>query len=525
MKISGILLCVCFCVFLAGCVTSVDDRLPYAQLPQITVAYPVFLVASSSHPTAYLASEPVQAGEQVLVIGTDPDAAWLLVLHDGMLGWMQAILSRTNIGTLKPAIKVKPLPSTCTRYLGATFGPDEDWVSDIGGSVIVLGSIYRPQAGKRFQDSSLTIDVDGRRTAVAADYVHTLLTPSNAVVLFAVAVDDLHRGSRIGFDLANPSNERVSFQAAFFGNDCSDSLNLAEVEIVDRLPIGETKVVANQVSTSDQSPPQPLPTVVITITRGPPRPASGVITAAVLNVRSGPGVEYQPPIAKLKVGDNVSIVGYNTATDGSTWWQIRTSSGQSGWVHSEYVQESGCIECVSRVSKPRIPPTPTPTPRPIASNKGDLTQGQNGWTYQYEQGRGSGVFIALSNRRSYNGIDCYMSPREDFVRLCRDGELHPGQQGRIAYRWDSHHNGPVTIRVDAHKVDTRGGDGIWVGTYTGKQGQPPQQLGTFEIGGADNRGKTRQYSTNLSSNSYVLVMIDIRRTAEYDQSRVFIDIF
>ena len=102
--------------------------------------------------------------------------------------------------------------------------------------------------------------------------------------------------------------------------------------------------------------------------------------------------------------------------------------------------------------------------------------------------------------------------------------MHPGQEGRVAYRWNSSYNGPVTIQIHAHKIDAGGGDGIWIGTYVGETGRTPQKIGEFTIGGGDNVGVTRGYPSQLSANSYVLVMIDIRGQPEHDQSRVYIDI-
>lgn len=265
-------------------------------------------------------------------------------------------------------------------------------------------------------------------------------------------------------------------------------------------------------------------TAAATSTPIPTEPApAGEVTAKNLNSRSGPGTEY-PSIAVLPQGTVVTITGRN-----GRWWRAQLTEGQVGWVHSGYVEISGPTDNIPEV---QAPPTPTPPPEPtqapvpvtIATNRGDLRQGQDGWTYQYEQGRNSLNLTAFTNRRPYRGIDCYISPREDYVRLCRDGELHPGQQGRVAYRWDSTYDGPVSVNVHAHKVDTSCGDGVWVGTYMGEHGQPPYMLGEFTVGKADYRGTTKTYHDDMSRDNYLLVIVDIRRNATCDQSRVYIDI-
>ena len=55
-----------------------------------------------------------------------------------------------------------------------------------------------------------------------------------------------------------------------------------------------------------------------------------------LNVRSGPGTEYDPPLQTL-AADGVwySVVGQNA--DPATWWRIEVSMGLYGWVHAGHV--------------------------------------------------------------------------------------------------------------------------------------------------------------------------------------------
>lgn len=227
----------CLCLLVAGCLTAVDGSLPYTQLPTINLATDVRLVASPSHPTAYLASDPIPAGTQVQVIGADKDAAWLLVLHDNLLGWMPTFFSKTNVGTLTPAFVFDPLASKCTQYLSATYQPDAAWISNVDGSIIVIGSVYRPQAGAQFEDAALAIEINGPGKASKADYVHTPLTPSSAVILFAFSVESLQKNSQIKFRLTDPDNEPIAFEAAFFSDTCAQ-----QPQFAGELPIGKPKV-------------------------------------------------------------------------------------------------------------------------------------------------------------------------------------------------------------------------------------------------------------------------------------------
>ncbi len=224
------------CILLAGCVTSVDEALPYDELPEITVATEVKLVASPAHPTAYLSSAPIAAGEQVQVIGTDKDAAWLLVLHNGKVGWMPTVFSRTNVGTLQSAVTFEPLSSDCAKYIDATADLAEEWTSTTSGSLLVLGSLYRPQTATAFSDAALAIEIDGGGTVVDADYIHIPLTSSSAIVLFAYLVNDVQKGDLIRFQVEDSSNEPLSFQATYFNYECRADLK--------QLPIGALKALA-----------------------------------------------------------------------------------------------------------------------------------------------------------------------------------------------------------------------------------------------------------------------------------------
>lgn len=66
------------------------------------------------------------------------------------------------------------------------------------------------------------------------------------------------------------------------------------------------------------------------------QPVIGVITASVLNVRTGPGTSNQT-LGTLKKGDKVEIIQQNAATD----WHKILYSGAEAYVHASYVTISG----------------------------------------------------------------------------------------------------------------------------------------------------------------------------------------
>ena len=71
----------------------------------------------------------------------------------------------------------------------------------------------------------------------------------------------------------------------------------------------------------------------------------GVVTASVLNVRSGPSTSYSV-ITKLYKGDKVEILESSNG-----WNKIKTSSGKTGWSSAEYLSTSGTSGSTSTTGK------------------------------------------------------------------------------------------------------------------------------------------------------------------------------
>lgn len=258
--------------------------------------------------------------------------------------------------------------------------------------------------------------------------------------------------------------------------------------------------------------------------------ALGRITVDKLNIRRGPGVTY-PVIRQERSGTTLRITGKNPS---ATWWLIQLADGSTGWVTGDYVEESGCTECVPTVI-PSPPPTkkaPTPTSRPqptntqvseVASNRTSFSgeQGANSWKYLVESSRNSGIWQPMV----FDGV-CYRAGNwENDVRICANGEVHPGQSTRIAYEWRPSVAATVTVSVHAHKIDTRCGDGIWLGIDLVRDNRGiERELGSFHIGGSDNQGKTQTYRVVVDPGNLIYVIVDIHGDSTCDLTRVLIDI-
>ncbi|MEP0764777.1 MAG: ABC transporter substrate-binding protein [Chloroflexota bacterium] len=104
-------------------------------------------------------------------------------------------------------------------------------------------------------------------------------------------------------------------------------------------------------------PPTPEPTAVpVEPTVAPTEVLEGVwaeVTANVLNVRSGPGFEFDQ-IGQIKAGERYRVMG--ASADYS--WLVIEYQGSFGWVRAEYTRILGDINLVSVVQSP---PTPTPS--------------------------------------------------------------------------------------------------------------------------------------------------------------------
>lgn len=122
---------------------------------------------------------------------------------------------------------------------------------------------------------------------------------------------------------------------------------LARFDDREPLALDETGAPVVDIPTPTPGPP--------TITPLPSPTLEGVwaeVTATALNVRSGPGFDYER-IAQVSEGDLLRVVG--TIPD-YTWISVQLPNGGVGWVNTQYVQISGDLMTIQPVP---IPPTPT----------------------------------------------------------------------------------------------------------------------------------------------------------------------
>jgi hypothetical protein len=183
-----------------------------------------------------------------------------------------------------------------------------------------------------------------------------------------------------------------------------------------------------------------------------------------LNLRSGPGRAYNPPIGSFPANAIVIPLGYNaTGIPGGSWAQVQDASGQhKGWVSAG----SEFISCnIDLTSLPEIavqPPPEPPKPRAQGSNPDGTcgaggADGDNG-TYDcqpvirngfpvemkvfkdgVEIGKGTGVKRVEFSATDDNGNTVY-SRRETTEAFCffgGDGPCGLWVLDNFVYKWEA----------------------------------------------------------------------------------------
>jgi hypothetical protein len=123
---------------------------------------------------------------------------------------------------------------------------------------------------------------------------------------------------------------------------------------------------------TDTVTPSPMPSDTPT-----PTPEAVVISATGLNLRSGPGTNYDPPIDYLSSGEILDVIGRIPSNEWVQVVPVSSTNTITGWVSAspKYVQLNVDLNTIPIVEPPP-PPTPTSSP---AEDIGETV-------YQYEYG-------------------------------------------------------------------------------------------------------------------------------------------
>lgn len=123
------------------------------------------------------------------------------------------------------------------------------------------------------------------------------------------------------------------------------------------VPPTPTPVPPAAATQPQEEPPTPTP---VPPTPTPESKPVAVVSADLVNVRSGPGTNY-PRQGQVKSGTTLEIVSRNPEGD---WWQVCCVKGQQVWIFGDLVTTQGNVAGVPVAANIPTPP-PTPTPRPV----------------------------------------------------------------------------------------------------------------------------------------------------------------
>lgn len=113
----------------------------------------------------------------------------------------------------------------------------------------------------------------------------------------------------------------------------------------------ETVVVAAAFTETVAPTSTTAPTATVAPTSTPS--ITALVNAAMVNVRSGPGVEFAV-LGGVKMDETIVLLGRNA--DGS-WLKMKTEAGQMGWVSSPYMTLPVDLNAIPEVA-PDVIPTP-----------------------------------------------------------------------------------------------------------------------------------------------------------------------
>lgn len=230
--------------------------------------------------------------------------------------------------------------------------------------------------------------------------------------------------------------------------------------------------IAGGIATATPAPGAPVTPVGATVTPVLPRPTPTLIpppsdvaqlTATTnLNVRGGPGTQYEI-LGVLLYGQQAEIIGRNSD---ATWWQIKFpgASQGMGWVAAAFATAMNIANIpIVHAPPPPPPPPPTPTPAPnvvITDWRGDYFNNinlngspvlvRNDLTISFDWGFTSpdtrlpvDQFSARWTRVAHfrAGVYRFYTRVDDGVRLWVDGAL-------LINQW--HDTSPATYQADIY---------------------------------------------------------------------------
>lgn len=333
---------------------SVTDA-PVPLVEQVPVFYPelVFFAVSTAarlspapwQSPAGLPVPAIQPNERVQLVASDPNGAWLLVLHRNTLGWLPSILLAGGSGTLSATTLAIDQANRCDGYIGSTLSLSQPWQAPADGEVSVQGIAFVP-SGEAVFDWHMTVQETGKQIPIVTTRMD--LNEGGSVVYFNQAAGWLAAGSTLEFGANEAGAGFIPFQASFYTADCSlPALSAgAQPGGVEQAPTqaATIRVITLQVITTSEGL-TPIPRTASGNTK--PWEACKYTYLSRLQVGDWAYVSYTPSkhnrvrkmpyvhskeLGRIGPGERMQIIEGPSCSDVYVWWKVRAEKdGLTGW--------------------------------------------------------------------------------------------------------------------------------------------------------------------------------------------------
>lgn len=249
--------------------------------------------------------------------------------------------------------------------------------------------LVSPQPNAAYLEG-VAVNIQALITNAGADIDRVEVAVDNQI---AAALPDPNTSDAASFSIAHTwtaagvGTHTISVTAFRADGSSSDPVS-ANINVVAQGAAAQPTTVVNVQPTSVSNNPAPTATVEDapamtraiaqggqTITTNTPRPTTAAVNSAptatttpnvpmasfaqAINVRRGPGTNFEPVIGVVQPGQNIEIIGINPAR---SWYKIRFGTPGEGWVFAQLTTVTGDTTNLPVDVGPATPIPPTPVP-------------------------------------------------------------------------------------------------------------------------------------------------------------------
>lgn len=184
--------------------------------------------------------------------------------------------------------------------------------------------------------------------------------------------------------------------------------------------------------------------------------SAAVVIADVLNVRSGPGTEYER-VDKVMEGTTLSVL-----SEKGEWTQVKLSNGTKGWVMSQYIQLDGNSWVKSTADQLNVRSKPNSSASIVQVIKKD-------GIYEQLDHQGDWIQIRLTDNQTGWVHANYVEDTQDHVIIVEtDSNLRKGpgvQFGKVGQAQPGHTYPILETHEDWYKISLGGEDTAFIASW------------------------------------------------------------